>query len=135
MMVTTVQNILDAKKSTQVLTVSPDDSVQSAVEIMASEHISSLPVMDDDNLVGIISERDYIRKAAPNRRLPWKILIKDLMTREVVHVTPEETINNCMTIMTSRRIRHLPVLRDSTLVGIVSITDLIRTLRQGRSQC
>lgn len=132
---TTVQDILDAKKSTQVLTISPDDTVQSAVEIMASERISSLPVMEKTNLVGIISERDYIRKAAPKRQLPWKILVKELMTKEVNHVTPQETVDECMTIMTNKRIRHLPVLRGSNLVGIVSITDVMRIRRQGRSQC
>ena len=134
-MLKTVQNILDAKRSAQLLTVSPDETVQAAVEIMASEHISSLPVMRDAKLVGIISERDYIRKAAPERRLPWKILINELMTSEVIHVTPEETVENCMTIMTSNRIRHLPVLRGSALVGMVSISDLIKTSRRGHSQC
>ena len=132
---TTVQNILDGKKSTQVLTISPDETVQSAIEIMAYKHVSSLPVMDGANLVGIISERDYIRKVAPERQLPWKILIKDFMTRKVIHVTPEETIENCMTIMTDKRIRHLPVLQGSNLVGMVSISDLIRSRREGRAEC
>ena len=129
---TTVQQILDTKSSTEVLTVSPDETVQSAIEIMAYKHVSSLPVVDGANLVGIISERDYIRKAAPERQLPWKIFIKDYMTRKVIHVTPEETVDNCMTIMTEKRIRHLPVMQGSALVGMVSISDLIRIRREGR---
>ena len=72
---TTVQQLLDAKASTQVFTVSPNETVQDAIEIMAYEHISSLPVMEGENLVGIISERDYIRKVAPERQLPWKVFI------------------------------------------------------------
>lgn len=132
-MTITVNNILDSKNSSQVLTVSPDDTVQFAVEIMASERVSSLPVIENDKLVGIISERDYIRKAAPKRLLPWQVLVKELMTMEVIHVTPEETVENCMTIMTGKGIRHLPVLHGNDLVGIVSITDLIRIRNEGRS--
>ncbi len=124
-MQTTVQQILDSKGTTKVLTISPNDTVQSAVEIMASERISSLPVMQDSTLVGIISERDYIRKAAPKRRLPWEILVKELMTSEVIHVTPEESIDSCLKTMTSNRIRHLPVVQADALIGIVSISDLI----------
>ena len=132
---TTVQQILDAKTSTKVLTISPDETVQDAIEIMAYERVSSLSVMEGKTLVGIISERDYIRKAAPDRRLPWKILINELMTSEVIHVAPEETVENCMTIMTKKRIRHLPVLQGSDLVGMVSISDLIRTRHEERAAC
>ena len=131
-MTTTVADVLDAKQSAQVLTVSPDDTVQFAIEIMASKSIGSLPVVENSDLVGIISERDYIRKAAPKRQLPWEILIKELMTTEVIHVGPDETVENCMRLMVGNRIRHLPVLQGDDLVGIVSITDLIRKRSEGR---
>ena len=127
-MIITVHHILDKKNKT-VLTISPDATVQDAIEIMADKTISALPVIVDDRVVGIISERDYIRKAAPKRLLPWEIKVEDIMTVDVISTIRTETIHNCMNMMSMNRIRHLPVMEKEQLIGIISITDVIRALR------
>ena len=130
-MIITVHHILD-KKSKTLLTISPDATVQDAVEIMADKTISALPVTVDDRVVGIISERDYIRKAAPKRLLPWEIKVEDIMTVDVISTTKSETIDYCMKTMSKNRIRHLPVVEKEQLIGIISITDVVRALRSFR---
>ncbi len=127
-MIITVHHILDKKNKT-VLTISPDATVQDAIEIMADKTISALPVTVDDRVVGIISERDYIRKAAPKRLLPWEIKVEDIMTVDVISTIRTETVHNCMNMMSMNRIRHLPVMEKEQLIGIISITDVIRALR------
>tara|TARA_R110000782_G_scaffold48146_7_gene105535 strand:+ start:6665 stop:7066 length:402 start_codon:yes stop_codon:yes gene_type:complete len=127
-MIFNAQVILD-KKSKKTLTIGPENTVQDAVEIMAKEKISALPVIKDGTVIGIISERDYIRKAAPKRQLPWDILVSDIMTSDVITIPTSETITGCMQIMTNNRIRHLPVMDNNDLVGIISITDVLRVLR------
>ncbi len=96
-------------KPAGLYTIHAEQDVQQALEIMAEKRISSLPVVDDaGELRGIISERDYIRKAVPERQLPWQIAVQDLMTVDVICVSPQDTLKTCMDIMSSRRIRHLP---------------------------
>lgn len=128
----TVGHVLE-KKNSALFTIKPGDTVQDALEIMAREKISSLPVLDDEgNLVGIISERDYIRKAVPERKVPWEIYVRDLMTEEVLCVTKKDFLRECMKIMSTHRIRHLPVMEGDTMLGILSITDVVRALRSTR---
>ncbi|MEE8327475.1 MAG: CBS domain-containing protein [Nitrosomonadaceae bacterium] len=90
---------------------------------------SALPVMVDDRVVGIISERDYIRKAAPKRLLPWEIKVEDIMTINVISTTRTEAIHNCMKTMSEHRIKHLPVIEKEQLIGMISITDVVLALR------
>lgn len=131
-MIIIIQHLLDKFKG-EIVTIAPDSSVQDAIEIMAEKTISALPVMADDRVIGIISERDYIRKAAPNKLLPWEIKVEDIMTVDVISTTCTETVHNCMKTMSENRIRHLPVIENEQLIGIISITDVIRALQSFRS--
>jgi len=128
----TVGHLLE-KKRNNIFTIKRDDSVQAALEIMAREKISSLPVVDDQGqLIGIISERDYIRKAVPERKATWDVTVNDLMTENVLTVKQSDFLQECMKIMTTNRIRHLPVMNDDSLLGILSISDVVSALRSAR---
>ena len=130
--VITVGDLLE-KKRRKVFTIKRDDTVQDALEIMAREKVSSLPVVDDEGLlIGIISERDYIRKAVPERKAPWEIYVRDLMTEKILSITKSDSLKECMKIMSSNRIRHLPVMEESKMLGILSITDVVSALRSAR---
>jgi len=126
-----VRNLLEGR-ARQLLTIAPEATVQEALEIMASKRISSLPVTRGTDLVGIFSERDYIRRAVPKRLAPWDVLVKEIMTEQVVCVTMDHTIRECMELMTSHRFRHLPVVDGKLLVGMISISDLVQALRAAR---
>jgi CBS domain-containing protein len=126
-----VKDILQ-QKATVIFTTAPDATVQDALELMVSKSISSLPVISQGELVGIISERDYVRKAVPKRIVPWEIKVRDIMTADVISVTSENTVRECMELMSGKRIRHLPVVDGKALIGMVSITDIIRALRPAR---
>ena len=127
-MILTVQNILDKKNKT-VVVISPHATVQEAIETMAKKNIGALPVVLNEKVVGIISERDYIRKAAPLRLLPWEIKVEDIMTKDVISAKKTDNIHVCMSTMSKNRIRHLPVKEKEQLAGIISITDVVRALR------
>jgi len=130
--VITVGDLLE-KKRRKVFTIKRDDTVQDALEIMAREKVSSLPVVDDEGLlIGIISERDYIRKAVPERKAPWEIYVRDLMTEKILSITKSDSLKECMKIMSSNRIRHLPVMEESKILGMMSITDVVSALRSAR---
>ena len=131
-MLTRMVSELLASGDRQLFTISPEATVQEALETMVTRRISSLPVTSGANLVGIFSERDYIRKAVLKRLAPWDILVKDLMTENVICVSSGNTIRECMDLMCSNRIRHLPVVDGKTLVGMLSISDIIRALRPAR---
>ncbi len=125
--------LLLEKRENHIFTIKADNTLQEALEIMASEKISSLPVMDESNkLIGIISERDYIRKAIPERKVPWEIVVGDYMTKEVISVAKTDLLQECMKIMSNNRIRHLPVLEEGKMIGLISITDVVRALRSCR---
>jgi len=131
MSVRVVRELL-ASKDQQLFTVLPEATVQVALEIMASKRISSLPVTRGAELIGILSERDYIRQSVPKRVAPWDVLVKDIMTAKVICVTPETTIRECMNLMSNHRFRHLPVVDGKKLVGMLSISDIVRALRPAR---
>ena len=126
-----VSDLLEGRDSS-VFTVSPEATVQEALEVMVSKSISSLPVTQAAELVGIVSERDYIRKAVPRRIVPWEIRVREIMTKEVICVTRDDTIQKCMELMSSNRIRHLPVVHAKALIGMLSISDIVRALRPAR---
>ena len=124
----TVQQLLDSKPS-QAITISGAASLQDALEMMGRLTISSLLVIEDGKLAGIISERDYIRKAVPRRLAPWDITVSELMTRDIISVRGNDSVKTCMDLMCANRIRHLPVVAGDTVVGVISITDVLSAVR------
>ena len=121
----TVGSILQ-HKGNQVWSVSPDDSVLEAIGLMADKGVGALVVIADERMVGIISERDYARKVVLQGRSSKDTRVEDIMTRQVFSVGPSHTVDECLAIVTSKRIRHLPVVQGEKVVGIVSIGDLVR---------
>jgi len=122
-----VKNILDSKGN-EIWHIAPDDSVFDAIKIMAEKGVGALLVMNDANLVGIVSERDYARKVILKGRSSKKTPVKDIMTTEVIYTQPEQTVEECMLVMTENRIRHLPVMQDEKIVGVLSIGDLVKAI-------
>jgi CBS domain-containing protein len=130
--VDTVSSILEYKGH-EVVAIPPGASVYEAIAVMARFEVGALPVLQDRALVGIISERDYARKVILQGRSSKETMVQEIMTPAPVTVTPSHTVDECLRIVTSRRIRHLPVLDGGEVVGIVSIGDLIRTLVSAQS--
>ena len=122
-MTTTVKSILQ-RKGSQVWYVTPDMTLLAALEQMADKNVGALVVLEGEKLVGIISERDYARRGILQGRGP-ETPVRDVMTTQVYYVTKEQTIEDCMAVMTDRKIRHLPVVEDDRVVGIISIGDVV----------
>ena len=120
----TVKAVIDQKRQS-IWSISPDASVFDAVASMSEKHVGALVVLSAGRLVGIITERDYARKVILKGRQSRETEALEIMSAPVMSVTPEQTIGECMHIMTSRQIRHFPVLEDDRVVGIVSIGDLV----------
>ncbi len=123
---TTVRQLLD-KKGAEVLSVHPDDTVFDAIKKMADRNVGSVLVMEDDKPVGIFTERQYARNVILKGRSSPTTPIRDVMEREVICAQPDQTVEECMAVMTDKRVRHLPVLDSNELVGIVSIGDLVKS--------
>ena len=121
----TVQQLL-GQKGREVLTIGSDDTVFDAIEKMAEHNVGSLAVLEGEKLVGIIDERNYARNVILKGKSSPKTPVRDIMTTNVVCVRPEQTVEECMAIMTEKAVRHLPVLEDDHMVGIVSIGDLVK---------
>jgi CBS domain-containing protein len=124
---TTVQDILN-EKGHDLYRIGPDHTVLDALRLMAEQEIGALPVMDGDRLVGLISERDYARKVILLDRKSSDTRVRDIMMNRVPCVSPTRTVEECMALMTDKRVRHLPVLRDGHLIGLVSIGDLVKSI-------
>src|SRR5258707_12302130 len=120
-----ISSVLD-RQGREIWTVTTEQTVLEANERMADTGVGALLVIAEGKLVGIISERDYARKVILKGRSSKETRVKEIMTSPVVFVTPKHTLDECMTMMTSHRIRHLPVMEDKNLVGIVSIGDLVK---------
>jgi CBS domain-containing protein len=120
-----LKQLLSAKGS-QVHFIQPDAKVIEALQLMAQKDIGALLVMEGGRVVGIMSERDYARKVILHGKSSQDIAVRDIMTSGVVTVDPSKTIEDCMSLMTQRRIRHLPVCEGDKLVGLVSIGDLVK---------
>jgi len=129
----TLSQILDAKP-TELLTIRPQDSVLVALEVLATYNIGALPVVDGHKLVGIFSERDYARKVALKGLSSATTELHDVMTPAVQCATLNQTVTECMALMTDKRIRHLPVLDKGQLVGIVSIGDMVKAVIEDQRQ-
>ncbi|MFN3703089.1 CBS domain-containing protein [Thermomonas sp.] len=123
----TVRQLLEAK-SPEVIAIGPDAPVLDAIRLMAERQIGALLVMEGPRLVGILSERDYARKVVLQGRSSRDTPVRDIMTTQVVTVAPGDSIDHCMQLVTDRRIRHLPVLDGGTVVGVLSIGDLVKTV-------
>ncbi len=122
-----VTHLLDAKGRGTV-SIAPDASVFDAIKLMADKAVGSLLVMDGDRLCGIITERDYARKVIIKGRSSENTLVSDIMTADVVTTTSAETVNECMELMSSKGIRHLPVVEDEHVIGMLSMRDLVQAI-------
>jgi CBS domain-containing protein len=123
----TVKQILQSKtRGIGILSISPDATVYEALKLMAEEEVGALLVIDADKLVGIITERDYARKVILHGKSSKEIQVRDIMTSKIVYVSTAQTVDECMALMTDKRVRHLPVYEDNRLVGVVSIGDLVK---------
>ena len=120
-----VKDILKAKGSIS-LSVAPDTLIFDALYLMSEKNVGALLVMENEKLVGIFSERDYARKIILKGRTSLDTEVREIMTEDVFTVTPEETIDQCMILMSGKRIRHLPVVQGSEVVGVISIGDVVK---------
>jgi CBS domain-containing protein len=121
----TVRQLLDGKK-TGVITIEASEPVRAAIQLMADHFIGALPVLEGGRLAGIVSERDYARKVVLMGRKSTETTVATIMTTPVIHVGPAQTVNECMMLMTEKRIRHLPVVDGGELIGVISIGDCVK---------
>ena len=124
----TVADILRSKANAQIYTIWPSATVLEALTLMADKGIGALIVMENDKVAGILSERDYARKIALMERSSYTTEVSEIMTSNVMTVSPGQTISFCMELMTEKRLRHLPVLEGDKLVGLISIGDLVKDI-------
>ncbi len=121
----TVRELLKDKPE-NVWTVSPRDSVYKALQLMADKNVGAVLVVENEKLVGIFTERDYARKVILKAKASKDSSVGELMTEAVLYVRPEQKVEDCMALMTEKRVRHLPVLENERLIGVISIGDVVR---------
>ena len=124
---TTVTQLLRTKGH-EVVSVSAETSVFEALKVMAEKNIGALLVIEAEKLVGVLSERDYARKVILKGKASKDTSVREIMTAHVLYVRPEQTIEECMALMTAKRVRHLPVLEEERLVGVISIGDVVKAI-------
>lgn len=122
-----VKHLLDSK-GRNIISIAPDKSVFDAIKTMADEAVGSLLVMRDEKLIGIITERDYARKVIIKGRSSESTQVAEIMTADVLTTTSAQSVNTCMELMTERRIRHLPVVENNRVIGMISIGDLVQAI-------
>ena len=120
-----VRKLLD-QKGHEVYSVSPDTTVYDALKLMAEKEIGALVVVENEKMVGILSERDYARKIILKGKSSKETTVSEIMTSEVIHTSPDKKVRKCLSLMTKHHFRHIPVLEDERLVGILSIEDIKR---------
>ncbi|MGG2398193.1 CBS domain-containing protein [Pseudomonas sp. SH1-B] len=122
----TVAEVLRTKSNALLYSIDADDSLLDGLRIMAEKGIGALVVLSGGRLAGIVSERDYVRKVALAERSMLAAKVSEIMTRDVISVGPRDSLQHCMELMTERRLRHLPVLAEGELIGLLSIGDLVK---------
>jgi CBS domain-containing protein len=122
-----VKHLLDSK-GRHIVSVAPGTSVLEAIKIMADKALGSLLVMDGDEICGIVTERDYARKVIIKDRSSESTMVSEIMTSDVLTTTSAQTVNSCMELMTEKRIRHLPVVEDNNVIGMLSMRDLVEAI-------
>ena len=130
----TVEQVLREREENNVWTIEPEATVYQALELMADKHIGALLVMKGDELAGIFSERDFARSAYRTGKDCHEMQVSELMTAEVIAIKPEFSMEDCMALMTEKRIRHLPVVDGGRLAGVVSIGDLVKEVIADREE-
>ncbi len=123
----TIRELL-AEKGDDVWSIGPDDSVLDAIQRMTEHEIGALAVVDQGRLVGIISERDYARKLILEGKSSKDTRVRDVMTARVIYAQPHQSVEECMSIMNDNRIRHMPVMKDDQMVGMLSLKDLVKVI-------
>lgn len=126
-MTTTVKQLLKTKPA-GIISITSSAKIFDAIKLMADKKVGALPVIDDNRLVGVVSERDYTRKVAINQLNSHSANVAEIMTRNVITVNPSNTIDECMQIMSDKHIRHLPVTENGEIVGVLSIMDVVRNI-------
>lgn len=122
-----VQHLLD-RKGTEIISIVQDASVFEAIKLMADRAVGSLLVMDGSVLQGIVTERDYARKVIVKGRSSESTEVREIMSTDIITATTQQSVKECMTLMTERRIRHLPVVMDGEVIGLISIGDLVQAI-------
>ncbi len=128
-----VKDILQ-EKGTQVYAISPDAKVYEALQLMADKNIGALMVMEGDRAVGLISERDYARKIVLKGKFSKDVPVHEIMTADIVRIGPDRDVENCMELMTDKRVRHLPVFENDRLIGIISIGDIVKAIIEHKEE-
>ncbi len=129
----TVSGILK-NKGNEVFSVAPDTTVYDAIKLMSDKNIGALPVIENGSMCGIFSERDYARKIVLLNRKSQETPVSEIMTASVISVSPATTLDECMGLMSSKKIRHLPVLEQDSLVGIISIGDVVTAIIKAQKE-
>lgn len=123
----TIRDVLQSKSSA-IWSISPKDTTYKAMEIMTEHNIGALLVIDEDHVAGIFSERDFARNIILKRMSADSVLVEELMTKEIYCITPDKSVEECMGVMTTAHIRHMPVFEKSRLIGLVTFADIVKAL-------
>jgi CBS domain-containing protein len=125
--VQTASDILRTKGH-EIWSIQPDETILNAIQLMATREVGALLVMENDKLIGIVTERDYTRKVALEGRSSKDALVREIMSTRVLCARPDQTVNECMALMSDKRARHLPVLDHKHVIGVISIGDLVKSI-------